>query len=116
MKINPGSAANVSITGDVSVQQLGVNTLTSINPITIANTATEILAAAATTARVYIKAAKTNGEEVYLGDSGLTDPGTTEDGFPLAAGEGVELVVSAAVYGISNTGSQKVYVMYAGEV
>jgi len=116
MKINPGSASNVSITGDVTVQQIGVNTLTSIGPITISNTATLILAAAATTARVYIKAATSNTEDVYLGDSGLTDPGTTEDGFPLGSGEGVELVVAAAVYGVSDTGSQKVYVMYAGQV
>ncbi len=116
MKVNPGSAASVTISGTVEVAQLGVNTLTSIGPITIANTATLILAAAATTARVYIKAATSNTEDVYLGDSGLTDPGTTEDGFPLGAGEGVELVVAAAVYGISDTGSQKVYVMYAGQV
>jgi hypothetical protein len=115
VKVNPGSAASVTISGAVDVKQLGADTLTSYGPVTIANTATLIFAAAATTCRVFIQAATSNTEAVYIGDSGLTDPGTTEDGFPLTGGQGLELLTSDAVYGISDTGGQKVYLIVIGQ-
>lgn len=116
MKLTPGSASSVAIIGDVNVVELGGNTFTAVNALTIAATATSIAATSTTRSRLFIKAAGSNTEAVFIGDSGITNPGTTEDGFPLEPGDAIELIVQAEVFGISENGSQKVYLATAGEV
>ena len=82
------------------------------NAGTVGSAATSVLSASANTKSVILQCASTNTEAVYFGDSGLTNPSVTEDGIPVAAGGAIVLDTSADIFGISQTGSQKVYVAY----
>jgi len=116
MRITTGAVGTVSIVGAIESDVVSGNTYTSYGPVTVANTATLVTAANADNKSVILKAATGNGESVYIGDSGLTDPGATEDGTPLAAGEALVLDTSAAVYAISDSGGQKLYLSIVSEV
>jgi len=109
MRITPGAVGTVSIVGTIQTEDVPGDSYESLAPVTVANTATLLHAGAAGTKSLIIKAAGTNSEDIYIGDVNLTDPGTTEDGTPMAAGEVFVLTTTAAVYAISDNGSQKAY-------
>lgn len=109
MRITPGAVGTVTIVGNINAQDVPGNTYESLAPVTVGNTATLLHAGAAGTKSIIIKAAGSNSEDIFIGDSNLTDPSATEDGTPMAAGEVFVLTTTAAVYAISDTGSQKAY-------
>lgn len=112
MRITPGAIGTVTLTGEADVDVVPGNDFQAANAVTVNNTATSVLSASANTRSVIIKAAAGNTEDCYFGDSGLSNPGVTEDGIPLGAGAAIVLDTSADIYAISQTGSQKVYVAY----
>ena len=116
MRITTGAVGTVTIVGGIDTNAIPGNTYTSYGPVTVANTATLVQASAAGNKSVILKAASSNSEAIYIGDSGLTDPGVTEDGTPLSAGEALVLDTSAAVYAISDNGGQKVYLSVISKV
>lgn len=69
------------------------------NAITVANTATQIVAE--NTGRITVRIANTGNATVYLGGSDVT----TANGFPLATNTSIELATTAAIYGIVATGT-----------
>lgn len=75
---------------------------------TVAATATRIITSTDPFTRaVALKAASTNSEAIYIGDSSVS----TATGFPLAAGEAVTLDVNnreSILYAISASGGQSV--------
>ena len=111
MRITQGSIGTVQITGDSEVSLLSGAGMQSLNAVTVGNTATILQAADTGTMTMVIKAAAGNGELIYIGDVGLTNPSITEDGVPLSAGEALVIDTSAAIYAISETGSQKAYLV-----
>ena len=109
MRITPGAVGTVTIVGAIQTENIPGDSYESLAPVTVANTATLLHAGAAGTKSLIIKADPDNSESIFIGDAGITDPGTTEDGTPMAAGEVFLLTTTAAVYAISDTGSQKAY-------
>lgn len=109
MRITPGAVGTVEIIGTINAQDIPGDSFESLAPVTVANTATVLHAGSSGTKSLIIKAGPDNTEAIFIGDSALTDPGTTEDGTPMAAGEVFILTTTAAVYAISDTGSQKAY-------
>ena len=85
--------------------------LQSLNAVTVGNTPTLLQAADAGTLTMVIKAAASNSEPIYIGDVGLTNPSVTEDGIPIDAGTAFVMDTSAAIYAISENGSQKAYLV-----
>jgi|TARA_B110000211_G_C14063417_1_gene546630 hypothetical protein len=110
VRITNGSIGTVTIDSVIDANDIPGDTFQSVAPITAANTATLAVAAGAGNKAVMLKAAAANGEDVFIGDSGITNPGVTEDGIPLAAGEAMVINTTAAVYAISASGGQKLYV------
>ena len=115
MRIVPGAIGTVSLTGTADVSVIPADEFHAANAVTVNNTATTVLTGAASTRSVLLKAAASNSEECFFGDSGITNPGVTEDGLPLAAGAAMVLDTSADIYAISASGSQKVYVAYIAQ-
>ena len=109
MRITPGAVGTVEVIGTLSTQDVPGDSFESLAPVSVANTATVLHAGAAGTKSLIIKADPDNTESIFIGDSALTDPGTTEDGTPMGAGEVFILTTTAAVYAISDSGSQKAY-------
>tara|TARA_R110000824_G_scaffold89382_3_gene219186 strand:- start:2274 stop:2624 length:351 start_codon:yes stop_codon:yes gene_type:complete len=109
MRITEGAVGTVTLVGDVNVIDIPGDSYESLAPVTVANTATLLHAGAAGTKSLIIKADPDNSEPIFIGDANITDPGTTEDGTPMAAGSVFILTTTAAVYAISDTGSQKAY-------
>jgi hypothetical protein len=109
MRITPGAVGTVTLVGDVNVIDIPGDTYESSAPLTIALTATQIHATSAGTKSIIMKAAASNTEDIYIGDSGITNPSVTEDGTPLGAGEVFILTTTADVYAICETGGQKLY-------
>lgn len=109
MRITTGAVGTVTIVGGIDVVDIPGDSYESLAPVTVANTATLLHAGAAGTKSLIIKADPLNTEAIFIGDANITDPGTTEDGTPMAAGEVFILTTTAAVYAISDTGSQKAY-------
>ena len=110
MRITPGAVGTVTIVGGINVVDIPGDTFTSAAPVTVANTATQVQSTNPGTKSVILRAASTNTEDIYVGDSGLTNPGVTEDGTPVAASEVFILTTTADIYAISASGGQKVYV------
>jgi len=111
MRITQGAIGTVQITGVADVSVTPGSGLESLNAVTVGNTATALQAADTDTLTMVIKAAGSNTEAIYIGDSGLTNPSVTEDGVPLNAGEALTIDTSAALYAISENGSQKAYLL-----
>ena len=109
MRITPGAVGTVEVVGTLSTQDIPGDSFESLAPVTVANTATLLHAGAAGTKSLIIKADPGNSESIFIGDAALTDPSTTEDGTPMAAGEVFILTTTAAIYAISDNGSQKAY-------
>lgn len=111
MRITQGSIGTVQLTGNSEVSVVPGAGMQSLNAVTVANTATLLQAADTDTVTMVIKAAGSNSEAIYIGDVGLTNPSVTEDGVPLNAGEALTIDTSAALYAISENGSQKAYLL-----
>ena len=109
MRITPGAVGTVEIIGDINVVDIPGDSYESSAPLTIAVTATQVHATSPGTKSVIMKAASGNSEDIYIGDSGLTNPSVTEDGTPMGAGEVFILTTTADIYAISETGGQKLY-------
>jgi len=109
MRITPGAVGTVTLVGGIDAEVQSGDVFTSSGPVTVGNTATLVQAAATGNITVIMKASKNNSKDVYIGDSGLTDPSVTEDGIPLAGGEALTLDTSAAVYAIAES-NQTLYV------
>ena len=109
MRITPGAVGTVTIVGGINAEVQSGDVFTSSGPVTVTNTATLVQAAATGNITIIMKASKNNSKDVYIGDSGLTDPSVAEDGVPLSAGEALTLDTSAAVYAIAET-NQTLYV------
>lgn len=109
MRITTGAVATVTVEGTIDAIDIPGDSYESLAPVTVGNTATVLHAGAAGTKSLIIKADPDNSEPIFIGDVNITDPGTTEDGTPMVAGEVFILTTTAAVYAISDTGSQKAY-------
>ena len=109
MRITPGAVGTVEIIGDINVIDIPGDSYESSAPLTIALTATQVHATSPGTKSVIMKAAAGNSEDIYIGDSGITNPSVTEDGTPVAAGEVFILSTTADIYAICETGGQKLY-------
>jgi len=109
MRITPGAVGTVTLVGGIDAEVQSGDVFTSSGPVTVGNTATLVQAAATGNITVIMKASKSNTKDIYIGDSGLTDPSVTEDGVPLAAGEALTLDTSAAVYAVAES-NQTLYV------
>ena len=95
MRITPGAIGTVTLTGTPDVKVVPPDDFQAANAVTVGATATSVLSSSS--------------------DSGLSNPGVTEDGLPLAAGGAMVLDTTAAIYAISASGSQKVYVAYTAQ-
>jgi len=115
MRITPGAIGTVTLTGTPDVKVVPPDDFQAANAVTVGATATSVLSSSSGTRSVLLKAAVGNSEDIYFGDSGLSNPGVTEDGLPLAAGGAMVLDTTAAIYAISASGSQKVYVAYTAQ-
>jgi len=109
MRITPGAVGTVTIVGTIATENIPGDSYESSAPLTIAITATQIHATSPGTKSVIMKAAAGNTEDIYIGDSGITNPSVTEDGTPVSAGEVFILSTTADIYAISETGGQKLY-------
>ena len=110
MRIVPGAIGTVSLTGTADVAEIPGDSFDSVDAITVANTATVIMATATGTRSVILKADPDNSEPCYVGAARITNPSVTKNGIPLAAGDGMVVTTTADVYAISENGSQTMFV------
>ena len=111
MFISQGAAGTIAISGEIETVQKGANTIEALPKVTVNNTATLMFGANDERCRMFIRADPANTEAIYIGDVGITNPGTTEEGWPLFPGEGIEIIGNAATYAISENGGQSAYRM-----
>lgn len=109
MFITPGSIGTVTITGEVQTVQKGANNIQDQPALTIGTTPTAVVTANSDVCRAIFRAAIGNTEAIYLGSATITNPLTTEAGYPLEPGEPIELLCSDAIFGISANGGQLLY-------
>ena len=100
MRITPGAVGTVEIIGTINAQDIPGDSFESLAPVTVANTATVLHAGSSGTKSLIIKAGPDNTEAIFIGDSALTDPGTTEANQALdvlAAGQSLNVRKGSAI-------------------